>query len=296
MPALYNEDVALAAPQTSETTRIPAALAVHWHLLSLDAPTVAAIWCWSFARVAHVDLPPLAPLLLAVGTWLVYVADRILDGLDSANRTRLRERHYFYMQHRTAFLVAGAIICPAFIWVVFTRMSPAVRLEDAAVFAVAALYFLLVHTHGRTAERWLPKELAVGALFAAATVVPAWARVSGERLVLTPIVAVFALLCWLNCVAIESWESPAADSLHATTIWAARHLPALTLATGALSFAAGLASLHDSARLCLFLASAISALVLYWLARRRKHMSAMQVRVAADAALLTPLLFAAWMR
>ena len=95
MPALYNEDVALAAPQTNETTRIPAALAVHWHLLSLDAPTVAALWCWSFARVAHIDLPGEAPLLLALGTWLVYVADRILDGLDRAKHAHMRERHHF---------------------------------------------------------------------------------------------------------------------------------------------------------------------------------------------------------
>jgi hypothetical protein len=292
--------VALAAPYISETTRttnVPATLAVYWHLFSLDAPTVAALWCWSFARVAHMDLPGLAPLLLAVGTWLVYVADRILDGLDPADRERLRERHYFYIQHRMAFLTAGAIVSPVFIWTVFTRMSPAARLEDAAVFAVAALYFLLVHVHGRVAERWLPKELAVGVLFAAATVVPAWARAAGGRRALVPAVAVFALLCWLNCVAIESWESPGSTgSAHPTTLWAARNLPGLALAMIVLCLAMASANLHNGARICLFLASAVSGILLLWLARRRKHLTAMEVRVAADAALLTPLLFAVWMR
>ena len=291
--------MALAAPSISKTTRtasIPATLTVYWHLLSFDAPTVAALWCWSFARVAHIDLPRLAPLLLAVGTWLVYVADRILDGLDRANLERLRERHYFYLQHRTAFLMAGAVVSPVFVWVVFTRMSPAVRLEDAAVFAVAALYFLLVHVHGRAAERWLPKELAVGVLFAAATAVPAWARVAGERLTLAPVVAVFALLCWLNCVAIESWESSAGnDPAHATTAWAARHLRALAVTATVLSLALALDSLHDSTRFCLLLASALSALLLLWLARNRSHLTSMQLRIGADAALLTPMLFMAWM-
>jgi len=272
-------------------------MAVYWHLLSLDAPTVAALWCWSFARVAHIDLPRLAPLLLAVGTWLVYVADRILDGMDRANLERLRERHYFYLQHRTAFLMVGAIVSPVFAWVVFTRMSLAVRLEDAAVFAVAALYFLLVHVHGRAAERWLPKELAVGVLFAAATAVPAWARIAGERLALVSVVAAFALLCWINCVAIESWENSAAvDLAHTTTTWAARHLKALTLTTGLLSLALAAASRHDGERLCLLLASTLSAFLLFWLAHARRHLTSMQLRVGADAALLTPLLFMAWMR
>jgi hypothetical protein len=274
-------------------------LAVYWHLLSLDAPTVAALWCWSFARAAHIELPQFAPLLLAVGTWLVYVADRILDGLDSANRAQLRQRHYFYVQHRKVFLGAGILISPIFAWVVFTRMAPAVRLEDAAVFAVAALYFLLVHAHGARAERWLPKEFAVGVLFAAATAVPTWARADGQRLMLAQLVAVFAILCWLNCVAIESWErtaGPHSAAAHITTLWAGRRLQPLTAAAVILSLALALTHFHDSSQVSFYLAATISALLLFWLARHQPSLTSMQLRVAADAALLTPLLFAVWMR
>lgn len=272
---------------------------MYWHLLSLDAPTVAAVWSWSFARAAHIDLPRFAPLLLAVGTWLVYVADRILDGLDSANRAHLRERHYFYSQHRKMFLAAGAIVSPVFAWIVVTRMSPAVRLEDAAVFAVAALYFLLVHAHGPRVERWLPKELAVGVLFAAATAVPTWARIEGHRHTLIPSIAVFAVLCWLNCVAIEVWEWPAVPrtgpSAHRTTVWAGQHLQPLAAGTAFLSAALAFVHLHSGALFFLYLASAMAALLLLGLARSR-HFTVMQLRVAVDAVLLTPLFFAAWMR
>ncbi|QNI32228.1 hypothetical protein H7849_25120 [Alloacidobacterium dinghuense] len=290
--------MALAAEQTSATTRftsIPAKLPVYWHLLSLDAPTVAALWCWSFSRVAHIDLPVLAPALLAVGTWLIYVADRILDGLDRTNWQRLRERHFFYSQHRSTFLIAGAIVSPAFAWIIFTRMSPAARLGDAAVFAFAAFYFLIVHTHGRQAERWLPKELAVGVLFAVATAVPTWARDTNGKSALVPPVAIFAVLCWLNCVAIESWEGSATDSSHSTTSWAARHLRGLASTTLALSLAMALLCLHDGASVSLFLASAMSAFLLVWLASRKQRFGPLQLRVAVDAALLTPLLFVAWL-
>lgn len=283
--------MALAVPRLSEETRnasIPASIAIYWHLLSLDAPSVAALWCWSFGKAAHLELPPLAPLLLAVGTWLIYVADRILDGLDSTKSTQLRQRHYFYLRHRTVFLLIGCVTTPLFAWVVFTRMSPVVRMEDAGVFVIAALYFLLVHAHGKWAERWLPKELAVGVLFAAATAVPTWARAGDARANLLPLVLVFAVLCWLNCVAIESWEG--------ASLWAGRHLQTLTASAAILAGALAIFSLNDSSRFYLLLASALSALILLWMARNRTSLTTLQLRVAADAALLTPLLFAAWMR
>jgi hypothetical protein len=47
---------------------------------------------------------------------------------------------------------------------------------------------------------------------------------------------------------------------------------------------------------CLFLAAAASGLLLLWLARSEHRLSAMQLRIAADAALLTPLFFLAWIR
>jgi hypothetical protein len=149
-------------------------------------------------------LPVLAPLLLGMGTWLVYVIDRILDGL-RPDQT-LRKRHYFYAAHRSAFLWAALAVGSCLGWLTLTRMPSEVRREDSLLFVAALIYFCLVHS--RLAERWLPKELAVGLLFAAATAVPTWARLSIGHARLVPAVALFAALCWLNCVAIECWEQP----------------------------------------------------------------------------------------
>ena len=44
-----------------------------WHLASLDAPTVAAVWGLAFAWAAHIALPRWIPALLALGTFVAGV-------------------------------------------------------------------------------------------------------------------------------------------------------------------------------------------------------------------------------
>ena len=51
-------------------------------------------------RAMHLRLPWTSPVVLALGTWLIYVADRILDGLPTPSAARLRERHFFYARNR----------------------------------------------------------------------------------------------------------------------------------------------------------------------------------------------------
>ncbi len=298
----------------------------RWHLLSLDAPTVAALWSWFFARAMRIDLPWYAPLLLALGTWLVYVADRILDGTRADPSTPLRERHRFHARHRKAFLTAGAAVGCALIWLIVARMSANARYEDTVLFAAALLYLVLVHKPrlggtGVPGDRssslgwgtsWLPKELAVGIVFAAATAVPAWSRLNSdphsERPALLPAVAIFAANCWLNCVAIERWENliptEALDSpdTHTTTRWAAEHFG---LVASAIAILAGipaviLAFLSSSAApnstpfrgtVPIYAAGLTAALALALLDRHRNSFSTLQLRIAADLTLLTPLLF-----
>ena len=283
--------MALAAPSLVRTTpsASPASIFEWWHLLSLDAATVAALWCLAFARATGVHLPLLAPLLLFAGTWLIYVADRILDGLHP--HTVLRKRHYFYARHRSAFLPAAAIVSCILAWLILTRMQPSVRREDTLLFAAALVYFALVHL--RRAEHWLPKEMAVGVIFAAATAVPAFARLGPPRLRLLAPVLLFAALCWLNCVAIESWERGLRSSgrqqsspPHVSTRWVARHLRAVA---ACLALAAILTPAAVPVRLALSLPVAASACALFLLDAASPRLSPLHLRIAADAALLTPL-------
>ena len=254
---------------------------------------MAALWCWAFARAAGVRLPWFSPVLLGLGTWLIYISDRLLDGL-KGEAARLRERHHFYARHRAIFLVAGAAGGIFLLWLIVNRMPAPSRREDVALFAVAMLYFAAIHLSGAAVQRWLPKELAVGAVFAAATAVPAWSRAAKHEQLL-PAVCLFAAICWLNCVAIERWErSPAALNrnwaVHFSTQWAALHLRTATISV----FSAGAIALSLSLSRSfpgIYISCMASAALLFAIDCRRKRLSPMQLRILADAALLTPALF-----
>jgi hypothetical protein len=221
----------------------------------------------------------------------------------------LRERHFFYARHRAPALAAGAVASLALLWLVFTRMSPAARREDLVLFATALVYFSLIHlwapqfTSG--IEQWFPKEVAVAIVFAAAVAVPVWSRLQNHRILLVPFVIFFALLCWLNCVAIDKWEQPSWSHAHAlratqphrSTRWTQRHLPLVAWGIALLATIASASSIFSAATVAMtgvYLACTISALL--FLAFDRSGLASFDLRIAADAALLTPLLFVAVLR
>ena len=268
-------------------------LAEWWHLLSLDAPTVAALWSWFFASAMHLHLPRLAVLLLALGTWLLYVADRILDGLHQGPG-ELHERHLFHVRHRTAFLWAASLVVVLLAWFVLTRMRPEAIRDDSLIGFFALLYLFAVHRRtNRTNAAWLPKELAVAILFAAATAVPAWSRLGARdgaglgKEQLAPAVVFFAVLCWINCVSIEKWE---AGNPHSTTRWASLHLRPIVTMIALFSLAGALLA-PSRGLMAVYLAALLSSGLLLALDVRSTHFSPLHLRIAADAALLTPLAF-----
>jgi hypothetical protein len=259
-----------------------------WHLLSLDAPTVAALWSWLFVRAMHLHLSLLQALLLPLGTWLLYVGDRILDGLLQRQDEPLRERHHFHARHRAAFLWAASFLIVLLTWSVLTRMRPETLREDSWIGLLALLYLGAVHLW---AAPRLPKELAVAILFAAATAVPAWSRLgagAGRGLgkeQLAPAVVFFALLCWTNCVGIEKWEG---GKPHPTTRWASLHLRPIVTMIALLSLGAALLA-PSRGLMTVYLAALLSSGLLFALDARSSHFSPLHLRIAADAALLTPL-------
>jgi hypothetical protein len=274
-------------------------LAQWWHLLSLDAPTVAALWSWFFARAMHLHLPLVSAILLALGTWLLYVADRILDGLRKGET--LRERHHFHARHRTAFLSAASLLLALLAWAVLTRMRPEALRDNLWVGMFVVLYLVAVHHRinslgGPVAPR-LPKELAVAILFAAATAVPAWSRLGPRGLgkeQLAPAVLFFAVLCWINCVSIEKWEaggvSPTRGNPHPSTLWAGLHLRSIVTVIAMVSIAAALLA-PTRGLMAVYLAALLSSGLLFVLDACSSHLSPLHLRIAADAALLTPLAF-----
>lgn len=269
------------------------------------------VWCWFFGSVFGLRFSWATLPTLALGTWSVYVADRLLDGLRSTDTAALRDRHWFYLRHRRPFLIAWVVAAIPLAYLIFFRVEFAVRTDDVILCLIGVGYFLLIH--GRSSQKrvfswfpsWLTKELAVGFLFAIATAVPAWARLRADRNLLIAAVFTFGAACWLNCVAIQTWEDAEAthEIVHTIlstgdkknqssglTTFLGSHLTACAIAVGGLSLVLAAATAGNRVY-PLFAAVTISAVLFVALIRNSHRFSALSLRITADAALLTPLVF-----
>jgi hypothetical protein len=302
-PALHGPAQGPAlVPQRAPQSQSPLAL---WHLLSLDAPTVAALWTVFIARCADITLPWTAPVAMFLAVWMLYAADRLLDARPHANGTTpadLEERHRFHHRHRRGFLaaIAGAAVVLA---LTLHRLDPTALHLYAALGVLLAAWLLLIHarTQADTEPHRLPKELAVGVFFPAAVFIPTVARVPELRVALLPAAALLAAVCTLNCLFLYAWEHPG-PRLHAhwTTRWATRYLPLLAMGVVVASLLASVleidrhlfpvAALTLPALSLAAFACALSAAMLLLLHNRRRAVQAVTLRAAADLVLLTPLL------
>ena len=271
-----------------------------WHLLSLDAPTVAALWTWFLASANHVHLPVSSTLSMALAVWMLYAADRLMDVrllvIDPTRREDLEARHYFHLRYRTAFLT-GILLASLALAALLPRLDAAAIRLYLILGGLVAGYFILIHATGSDAVQEevahrLPKEVAVGLCFAAATFIPTVARRPDLRLTLLPIALLFAILCSLNCLFIYSWEHEdrrVNRPTHVITRVALRNLVSLTSVLACSSIVLALFDRHVSSSIPS--ASALSAVILLALHRRRHAIARTTLRAAADLALATPIFF-----
>ena len=279
-----------------------------WHLLSLDAPTVAALWTWFIARSGHITLPRASPIAMALAVWILYAADRLLDAAHPNTAADLEARHIFHHRHRRGFL-AGIAIAATTLAILLHLLDPAAIRLYLIEGALLVAWFLVLHTtpsgHRLPAHRLpaqhlpaqhLPKEIVVGLFFSAAVFIPTIAREPGLRPTLLPAAILFAALCSLNCLFIYAWEHEGLDAslAHATTRLALARLPALAVAEVIATTA--LALFKPGAAKPVLAACALAAALLLILHRNRRRLSRNHLRAAADLALLTPLLALPFLR
>jgi hypothetical protein len=263
-----------------------------WHLLSLDAPTVAALWVWLIARSCHITLPLASPFAMALAVWILYAADRLLDAARPGAAADLEARHLFHHRHRRAFL-AGIVLAAAVLGVLLHLLDAAAVRLYLVEGALLVLWFVVLHA--TPSGHRLPKEIVVGLFFSAAVFIPTVAREPALRATLLPAAILFAALCSLNCLFIYAWEHEglAASSAHATTRFALARLPALAIAVIA---ATALALFEPAAAKPTAAACALAAALLLVLHRNRRRLCRNHLRAAADLALLTPVLLLPFLR
>jgi hypothetical protein len=272
-----------------------------WHLLSLDAPTVAVLWMWFLAQACHLRLPLASPVAMALAVWILYAADRLLDArvLDAPQAgavDQLEARHYFHHRHRPAFLTGIAVA-----GIVLAMLLPGLNAGAVRLYliegALLCTWFLVLHATS-SAHR-LPKEIAVGVFFSAAIFIPTVAREPGLDLGMLPAALLFAALCGLNCLYIYAWEHEGVTKTrmrppHTSTRLALTHLPRLTYGVAVASAALALLDSHEPKLVPM--ACSLAAVVLLLLNQHRRRLSDTHLRAAADIALLTPLLLLPFLR
>jgi len=236
------------------------------NLLSLDAPLVALVWQFLFARCFHIAIDGTASVLLVLSVWLIYAADRMLDAWTGCG---CLPRHHFYRRHWKTVLPLWTAAFLFAAWLAWTHLPSELFGRGFALALAVLLYFAIVHG---IRPAW-SKELAIAILFALGASTAAWSAIRSVADIET--IVLFSCLCWINCVAIEDWE-------HRHSRWPVGVLAALVAAAAAATYP------H---RPVLSVAEFLSALAFIVLDRRRLRISADALRVLADVALLTPLFF-----
>jgi hypothetical protein len=286
-----------------------------WNILSIDAPMVAVAWALVFARSADVALPGAEVAALGLVVWLIYTVDRLLDGQSNvagyssagmgagdspdAFGPPLRQRHVFHRMHGRGMAVAAAVVAAFTTILVLARIGEQVLKMAVPVALILVLYMAWVHLgRGRLLAR-LPKEVAVGGIFAAGVALPVWSRIGARRWEFCLLALLFAAVCALNCVAIEEWERVRARGRE-RGVWidaTSGRLSTATFASGkfAVALAICAALLTPVVRLrgefsAIEAAIAVSALLILILDLMRERISADGLRVLVDVALLLPAL------
>lgn len=259
------------------------------NLLSLDAPIVAVLWQIFFVRCFHADADLPAGTLLVLAVWLIYVADRVLDAWRGTEKT---PRHRFYHRHWRSILPIWGVLLAGTGWLAWEHLSGVLFRRGLGLLVLVIFYFSAVHAIPERFRRIWPKEFAVAILFALGASLAAWTKIQTAADVIT--IFLFSCLCWINCAAIDYWErdlwesGSCLDNGRSGSRGKLARWP-IGLAGIAVGVAAGV--LLYEHRPVLGAAEAVSAIFFVWLDRARWRLSADALRVLADVALLSPVLF-----
>lgn len=262
------------------------------HLLSLDAPLVAVVWERWWANAVDVHLPGGCELILGLGVWTVYIADRLADTAPLASDEHKTTRHAFYRQWHQAMRLTVAAVFAGLVWLAPSLLPVRQLLAGLCLLSLMGAYFWSIHRQAtRDWPRFVPKEAVVGGMFAVGTgffVLAHWRQVSLALLIALPM---FAALCFFNCALITNWERNPLDARELSSLLNAFPRLVAKLRAGCLALA--LLALFCTAVIpsgAVFIPMTVSALLLSGLDWCSDRFSADALRVLADAVLLTPCL------
>jgi hypothetical protein len=257
-----------------------------------------------------VPLHPGNAIALFLTAWLIYLADRLADAASLRAGAPRSLRQDFCLKHREIWISALLLIGGFDLYVVWRSIAAGTFLAGAVVGILALIYLALNYPRGLIWRALPAKELAIGLLFAAGTLVALLPAAIPVNTAFLASGLAFVSLCSLNCISIAAWEREL-DLAQGKVSIATRH-PAFARQVGRMgaglalgSFA--LAILYRPAA-PIFVSACVSAVLLGWLNassdfkegrfpnrprrfvnRRSLGMNRDQRTALADLVLLTPI-------
>lgn len=179
--------------------------------MCLDAPLVAIVWQWLFARSFHIDLLAPARDALFLTAWLIYLIDRLADSLSPHAAPERSLRQEFCSHHTKLWIGLTLAIAALDAIVVFSRLDHGLVLFGAFLGGGAFVYLTLNYAFSRLWKTVPLKEIAIGFLFAAGTLLvlapQLWLGIFAVgKSTIVFAAFLFAALCSLNCMSIAAWE------------------------------------------------------------------------------------------
>ena len=254
---------------------------------------VAIAWQWLFARSFNIDLSGSARAALFLTAWLIYLIDRLADSLSLHAASERSLRQDFCSRHTKIWIGFTLTVALLDAVIVFSRLDRSLLPLGTFLGGGAFVYLGINYAFSRLWKSVPTKEIAVGFLFAAGTLLvllPQLPLATSATGVTTGAVAglLFAALCSLNCMSIAVWERDLdlIQGKHSiATRWAGVGLWVRISCIVLIAAALGLAIAdHRLLRLALCLAvSAVLLAILHLISFQRDERTAL-----ADLVLLTP--------
>jgi hypothetical protein len=262
------------------------------NLVCLDAPIVAVLWLWLFARTFTLPVRPGNTVALFLTAWLIYLADRLADAVSLKTGAPRSLRQEFCLRYREIWISALILIGGFDVYVIWHSIAPGTFVAGAGVGILAVVYLALNYPRGLVWRLLPAKEVAIGLLFTAGTLV---ALLPVDRAVSPAFIAsslAFACLSSLNCISIAIWER-GLDEAQGKVSVATRHPGVarhVTKVCGGLALASVAMAVMSRPAAPVFVCAGVSAILLGWLNASSLGMNRDQRTALADLVLLTPII------
>jgi len=275
----------------SEAARLfPRIAPVLWlNLVCLDAPLVAVAWLWLFARTFRIPLQVGNGMALFLTAWVIYLGDRLADSASLKTDSPKSLRQEFCGRYRALWIILLALVAGFDAYVIYRTTALETFIVGGAVGDLSLIYLVLNHPLGLIWRSLPAKELMIGVLFAAGTLVALLPPPKTVPIGFAIAAVSFAALCALNCISIAGWES-ALDRAQGKVSIVTRH-PGIARNSGFIALVLGVAS-FAMAPIFRFAAPLLacigaSAFLLAWLNSRPIEVD--RRTALADLVLLTPI-------